>query len=226
MMHADPRRFKNRIYGQFARVGKALASPRRLELLDLLCQGERTVEELARQASLTTANTSQHLKVLREARLVEAEKRGMYVVYRLADEAVCDFYRALRNLAELRLTEVDAVVEEFFGSREGMEPVDRRALLARARVGEVTVLDVRPEEEYRAGHLPGAVSLPLGQLEARLSELSRDRKIVAYCRGPYCVLAAEAVEVLRAHGFRAERLEDGVWEWRARGLPVEVDEAP
>jgi len=215
------RDFKDRIYEQFARVGKALASRRRLELLDVLCQGPRTVEELARQAGMGTPNTSQHLKVLRSARLVEAERDGVRVRYRLADEAVCDLYRSLRNLAERRLAEIDEVVAEFLGAREGMEGVDRDDLLARVDAGEVTVLDVRPPEEYEAGHIAGALSLPLEELESRLSELPRDQRVVAYCRGPYCVLAVKAVEMLRSHGFEAFRLEDGVPDWRARGGKVE-----
>ena len=220
------RAFKDAIYEQFARIGKALSSPRRLELLDLLCQGERTVEVLAKLANLTVANASQHVRVLRAARLVEAEKRGVFVSYRLADTTVCDLYRAMRELAESRLAEVEQITRRFMEGREGMEPVDRESLLERAQAAEVTVLDVRPVEEYRAGHIPGAISIPLQELERRLSELPRDQEIVAYCRGPYCVLAIRAVEALRSKGFRAVRLEDGVPDWRARGYPVAVgDEA-
>jgi rhodanese-related sulfurtransferase len=222
----DSRRFKTTIYEQFARISKALASPSRLELLDLLCQGPRTVEKLAQQASMTVSNTSQHLKVLRTARLVEAEKEGLYVTYRLADEAVGNFYMTLRALAETRLTEIEQVVGEFLDSREGMEPVDRSDLVRRVSSGEVMVLDVRPVEEYVAGHIAGAVSVPLAELEARLSELPAEAEIVAYCRGPYCVLAVKAVELLRGRGFRAVRLEDGVPDWQARGLPVDTGPAP
>ena len=218
------RRYKDAIYHQFARIGKATANPRRLELLDLLCQGPRTVEALARQAGLSVASTSQHLQVLRSARLVEAEKEGLYVRYRLADEAVCEFFGALRDLAESRLAEVERATREFLEERDQMEPVDRAALIERVRSGAVAVLDVRPTEEYVAGHIPGALSLPLAELKARLAELPRDREIVAYCRGPYCVLAVEAVETLRAHGFTASRLEDGVPEWRAHGFEVTVGE--
>lgn len=216
------RQFKNAIYDQFARIGKALASSRRLELLDLLCQGPRTVEALAREAGQSVANTSQHLRVLRTARLVDAEKEGLFVTYRLSDDEVCAFFRALRKLAESRLAEVERVTRQFFEERQGMEAVDSRTLLKRAKRGEITVLDVRPREEYRAGHLPGAMSVPLQELAKRLSELDRKREIVAYCRGPYCVLAVEAVQLLRARGFKAARLEDGVQEWRAHGLSVEV----
>ena len=223
-MRNQYRAFKDAIYEQFARIGKALSSPKRLELLDLLCQSERTVEALAKLANLTVANASQHLRVLLAARLVESEKRGLYVSYRLASSTVCDLYRAMRELGESRLAEVEQITRRFLAGREGMEPIDRESLLARVRAGEVTVLDVRPVEEYVAGHIPGAISIPLGELEQHLSELPRDQEIVAYCRGPYCVLAIRAVEVLRSRGFRAVRLEDGVPDWRARGLPVALGE--
>jgi len=218
------RRFKTTIYEQFARIGKAISHPSRLELLDLLCQGPRTVEVLASEANLGLANTSQHLKALREARLVEAEKAGLFVTYRLADEQVCQFFRSLRSLAETRLTEVREITRQFLEARQGLQPVDREQLLAKVRDGAVTVLDVRPPEEYRAGHLPGALSIPLKELERRLSDLPHEREIVAYCRGPYCVLAVEAVEMLRARGFKAFRLEDGVRDIQARGFPIAIGE--
>ncbi|MEK7408378.1 MAG: metalloregulator ArsR/SmtB family transcription factor [Acidobacteriota bacterium] len=221
-MRSRNRAFKDAIYEQIARVGKAVASPSRLELLDLLCQGPRTVEALAREANLTIANASQHLQVLRAARLVDAEKAGLFVTYRLADQTVCDFFRSLRGVAEARLAEIRRTALEFLEGRQGMEPVDRAALLAKVRAGAVTVLDVRPAEEYRAGHIAGALSVPLKELERRLSELPRDQDVVAYCRGPYCVLAIEAVELLRARGFNAVRLPDSVQDWRAQGLPVAV----
>jgi len=221
---ARNRRFKTAIYEQFARIGKAISNPSRLELLDLLCQGPRTVEALANEANLGLANASQHLKALRAARLVEAEKGGLYVTYRLAGDQVCQFFRALHSLAETRLAEIREITRQFLEARQGLQPVDREQLLAKVRDGAVTVLDVRPPEEYRAGHLPGALSIPLKELERRLSELPCDREIVAYCRGPYCVLAVEAVEMLRARGFAAFRLEDGVPDWQARGLPVAVGE--
>ncbi|MBI3982019.1 MAG: metalloregulator ArsR/SmtB family transcription factor [Gemmatimonadetes bacterium] len=208
------------MYQQLARIGKALASPRRLELLDLLSQGPYTVERLARLTGQSVANTSQHLQLLRRARLVEAEKRGLYVTYRLPDDRVAEFYRALRLLAEARLDEIQRLARDFLRARGVLEPVDRDVLIGRVLRGEVTLLDVRPSEEYRAGHIPGAVSVPLGQLEQRLAELPRDRDIVAYCRGPYCVLAVEAVARLSAHGFKAWRLEDGLPDWRSRGLAV------
>ena len=221
-MPSPARRFKDAIYAQLSRIGKALASPTRLELLDLLAQGPRTVDALARQAGQSIANTSHHLQVLRRARLVEAEKEGVHVTYRLADEEVGTFFRALRHLAESHLAEIEVVTREFLKGREAMEPVDRERLLDRVRHGEVTVLDVRPPEEYGAGHIPGAISIPIDELERRLAELPKEREIVAYCRGPYCVMALEAVELLLARGFRAIRLEDGVPDWRAHGFTVEV----
>jgi rhodanese-related sulfurtransferase len=220
---SEVRRFKDAVYDQLARIGKAVASPRRLELLDLLCQGPRTVEILAHQANQSVANTSQHLQVLRAARLVEAERDGRFITYRLADDEVSTFFAALRGLAESRLAEIERVVRVFLEARGGMEQVDGAALIERVRRGAVTLLDVRPEEEYRAGHIPGAISVPLAELDRRLSTLPRDREIVAYCRGPYCVLAIEAVQTLRSRGFEAVRLEDGVPEWRARGLEVVAD---
>jgi len=216
------RRFKDAIYEQFSRIGKAVSNPNRLELLDLICQGEHTVETLAKETGLTLANASQHLQVLRAARLVETEKKGLYVIYRLADRSVCEFYRAMRILAENRLAEVEQITRQFFEGKEGMEPVDREKLLQRVLEGSVTVLDVRPVEEYRYGHIPKAISVPLQEIENRLSELPRDQEIIAYCRGPYCVLAVQAVEMLQAKGFHAVRLDYGVQDWLALGLPVEM----
>ena len=216
------RRFKDEIYEQFSRIGKAVSSPKRLELLDILCQGERTVEALAKETGLTVANASQHLQVLRTARLVETEKMGLYVTYRLADQMVCEFFLSMRALAEKRLAEVEQIKRQFLEGREGMEPLDRDALLKRVRDGSVTVLDVRPSEEFKAGHIPGAISIPLKELELRLSKLPRDHEVVAYCRGPYCVLSIQAVEVLRAKGFHAVRLKEGIQDWRAMGFSVAV----
>jgi rhodanese-related sulfurtransferase/DNA-binding transcriptional ArsR family regulator len=218
---ASSRRFKDSIYEQFARLGKAISAPKRLELLDLLCQGPRTVDALAEQAALSVANASQHLQVLRAARLVDAEKKGLYVEYRLADDDVCRFFVALRGLAEARLAEVDRVTREYLEERGQMEGVESDELLRRVRSGEVTVLDVRPAEEYLAGHLPGALSIPASELKARLKEIPRGREVVAYCRGPYCVMALDAVDVLRKKGFTAHRLEQGVADWRSRGWRVE-----
>ncbi|MGD9237939.1 MAG: metalloregulator ArsR/SmtB family transcription factor, partial [Desulfobacterales bacterium] len=186
------RAFKDAIYEQFARVGKAVSSPRRLELLDLLCQGPRTVEVLAKESGLTIANASQHLQILRSARLVDADKEGLYVVYRLADERVCEFFRSMRLLAESRLAEVEQIKRRFLAGREGMMPVDREKLLRLMREEAVTVLDVRPSVEYNAGHIAGALSIPLKALQQHLSDLPRDQEIVAYCRGPYCVLSVLA----------------------------------
>jgi rhodanese-related sulfurtransferase len=222
-MQTAHRQFKDAIYEQLSRLGKAMSAPKRLELLDLLCQGPRTVEALAQQAALSVANASQHLQVLRAARLVEAEKKGLYVEYRVADEQVCRFFVALRGLGQARLAEVEQVAREYFERRGAMEAVQTEELLRRVKAGEVTVLDVRPVEEYRAGHIPGALSVPVGQLKARLKELRKGREIVAYCRGPFCVMAAEAVELLREKGFNAHRLEHGVADWRARGWRVEAE---
>lgn len=216
------RNFKDAIYEQFARLGKAVSAPKRLELLDLLCQGPKTVEVLADHAALSVANTSQHLQVLRAARLVEAEKQGLHVEYRLAGEDVCEFFLALRTLAESRLAEIEVVTREYLAGRSAMETVAGAELLRRVKSGEVTVLDVRPPEEYRAGHLPGAVSIPLGELKARFKELPKSREVVAYCRGPYCVFAVEAVELLRKKGFKAHRMREGVLDWRSRGWRVET----
>ncbi len=218
----ENRRYKNDVYELIARIGKAVASPRRLELLDLLCQGPRTVEGLAKQSGQSVANTSQHLKALRLARLVESEKEGLYVTYRVAAPEVATFYLDLRGLAQSRIAEIEQVTRSFLAGREGMQPVDREDLLRRVVKGDVVVLDVRPVEEYRAGHIPGARSLPLADLGRRLRELPRGKEIVAYCRGPYCVLAVQAVELLQKRGYRALRLEDGIPEWRARGHRVEV----
>jgi rhodanese-related sulfurtransferase/DNA-binding transcriptional ArsR family regulator len=219
-------RFESVIYEQFARVTKALASPRRLELLDLLAQGPRTVDALARETGLSIANASQHLKVLRAARLAEADKQGLFVTYRLAGSEVGDLCRAVRRIAEQRLAEVEQVKHAYLNARDLLEPVDRAQLTRRIRRGAVTLIDVRPAEEYQAGHLSGALSVPLAALRQRLNALPRSREIVAYCRGPYCVLAVQAVELLRSHGLRAVRLEDGVAEWRARGLPVTTGDRP
>ncbi|MFZ5625113.1 MAG: ArsR/SmtB family transcription factor [Gemmatimonadota bacterium] len=225
-MATAARRFKDAVYDELARISKAVASPRRLELIDLLAQGGRTVEALSRETGQSIANTSQHLQVLRAARLVEAEKRGVFVRYRLASDQVADFFRTLRILAETQVEELRRIAQAFVERRGPVEAVDQEDLLARVMRGEVTVIDVRPAEEFAAGHIPGARSIPLPQLERRLAELPRKGTIVAYCRGPYCVLAIEAVARLRSHGFHALRLEAGIPDWRAQGLPVERGEAP
>src|SRR6266508_1650930 len=210
------------IYEQIARLGKAAASPSRLELLDLLSQGARTVEALARQTGQSVATTSHHLQVLRRARLVEAQKTGLYVTYRLAHPQVSDFFLHLRTVAESRLAEVEQVTRQYLQERRALEPVSTDDLVRRVRVGDVTLIDVRPREEYLAAHIPGAISVPLGNLKRHLGELPATRDIVAYCRGPYCVMALDAVDLLRRRGFRAHRLELGVPEWRARGWRVEA----
>ena len=225
-MSESTRQFKNGVYEQLSRVAKALAAPKRLELLDLLCQGPRTVELLAGQAAISIANASRHLQVLRAARLVDAEKRGLYVEYRLADDDVCRFYVSLRSLATSRLAEIDLVTRAFMERRGALEEVHGEELIRRVRSGEVTILDVRPVDEYEAGHIPGALSMPIADLKARWADLPKDRDVVAYCRGPYCVMAVDAVNLLRKKGFKAHRLEQGVADWRARGWRIEIPRRP
>jgi rhodanese-related sulfurtransferase len=215
------REFKDQLYAQFARIGKALADPHRLELLDLLAQGERTVEDLAREAALSVANASQHLRLLHTARLVESRKEGLYVVYRLADPAVFTLWRALRHVGERQLAELDRLVAAYMHHPEHLEPLAREELVRRLAEGDAIVLDVRPALEYQQGHIAGSRSIPVDELEARLRELDPSREIVAYCRGPYCVFADEAVALLRARGFTARRYAEGYPEWAASGLPVE-----
>jgi len=217
----DHRLFKDKLFEQFARVGKALANPHRLELLDLLAQGERTVEDLAREAGMSVANTSRHLQELRAARLVEVRREGSYGYYRLADERVFAAWRAIRDLGEARLAEIDRLVGTYLTDRDSLEAVYAEELLAKMREEGVEVLDVRPEDEYRAGHIPGARSVPVERMEAYLEEIPRDREVVAYCRGPYCVFSDEAVVLLRSRGYRARRLQEGLPDWRAAGLPIE-----
>ena len=220
---AAHREFKDRLFEQFARVGKALSSPRRLEIVDLLSQGERTVEGIARETSMSVASASQHLQALKGARMVEARREGLYMHYRLADEEVFRTWQAVRTLAESRLSEVDGVVEAYLEDRDALEAVGATELMERLSDGSVVVLDVRPEEEYLAGHIPGAISVPVDALEAALQTqtLPKDRELVAYCRGPYCVFSDEAVALLVARGYRARRLRQGLPDWRAAGMPVE-----
>lgn len=216
------REFKDRLYAELGRIAKAIDSPRRLELIDLLAQGERSVEDLATEAALSVANTSRHLQILRGARLVDARKEGLRVYYRLAESEVHDVARAVHGLAEKRLAEVDQLVNTYLGSRDELEAVRREELIRRVRAGRAVVIDVRPAEEYRSGHIAGALSIPVDQIEKRLRQLPARKEIVAYCRGPYCVMAYEAVARLRARGRKARRLVDGFPEWRAAGLPVEA----
>jgi len=217
----DHREFKDLLYEQFARVGKAVANPHRLELLDLLAQGERTVEDLAQHSALSVANASQHLQALRRASLVEVRRDGPYAYYRLANDRVFRLWQAIRDLGEERLAEVDRLVATFFGNRGGLEPIDAATLLLRIKRDDVVVIDVRPVKEYQAGHIPGARSIPVEDLERRLNELPSGREVIAYCRGAYCVFSDEAVALLRAKGFRANRLAIGLPDWRSSGLPVE-----
>jgi rhodanese-related sulfurtransferase/DNA-binding transcriptional ArsR family regulator len=208
------------LFAEFAGVAKSLAHAHRLELLEQLAQGERSVEVLADRTGLSIANASQHLQQLRRAGLVANRRDGKFVLYRLADDSVLDLLTALRTIAERNVAEVERLVRSYFNDRDSLEPVSRKELLQRSRAGAVTILDVRPEDEFALGHLPGAVNIPLRALEARLRELDPAKDIVAYCRGPYCVLSYEAVAALRARGFKVRRLEDGLPEWRAAGLPV------
>lgn len=217
-----PASLKTAIYEHIARLGQASASPSRLELLDLLSQGARTVEALAHQTGQSVATTSHHLQVLRRARLVEAHKAGLYVTYRLAGPHVGEFFLSLRSLAESRLAEIQYVTRQYLEQRGALEPVDNDELARRVRAGEVTLIDVRPREEYVAAHIPGAISVPLSDLGKRLGELQKRRDVVAYCRGPYCVMALDAVDLLRRKGFRAHRMEHGVPEWRAQGWRVDT----
>ena len=208
------------LFAQFAAVAKALAHTHRLELLEQLAQGERSVEVLADRTGLSIANASQHLQYIRRAGLVANRREGKFVLYRLADDAVLDLLAALRRIAEHNVAEVERVVRNYFDERDSLEAVSRKELLERSRAGTVTILDVRPEDEFALGHLPGALNIPLRELEARLGEIDPKQDIVAYCRGPYCVLSYEAVAHLRARGFKVRRLEDGLPEWRAAGLPI------
>jgi rhodanese-related sulfurtransferase/predicted transcriptional regulator len=221
-MENSARQVKDVLYTQVARIGKAVCSPKRLELIELLCQGEKPVERLAAEAGISVKLASAHLKELRLAHLAEARKEGKNVYYRLTSEAVADFWVAIRSLAEDRLLELRASLAKLSEHAHELTPMSREELLARAKDGEVTVLDVRPETEYATGHLPYAQSMPLDELKKRLDDLPRDKPVVAYCRGPFCLMAVEAVEFLNKQGFQAIRLEDGVAEWRANGLPVEV----
>jgi rhodanese-related sulfurtransferase/predicted RNA binding protein YcfA (HicA-like mRNA interferase family) len=224
----DSRDFKDAVFEQLARVASAFGSPKRLEIIDLLAQGDRTVESIAGASGMTVANTSRHLQILRTGGLVASRREGSHVVYRVADDEVVTGYRQLRTLAESRIAEVRQLSEAFFGQVNGAEPVGLEELLERSSAGEIVVVDVRPTLEFEAGHLPGAVSIPLEDLSQRITELDPNASIVAYCRGPYCVLAAQAVAQLRAAGLQAERLAAGPPDWRAAGLPlaVGVDPAP
>jgi rhodanese-related sulfurtransferase len=218
------RELKDPLYAQFARIGHAVSSPKRLELLDLLSQGEKTVETLSEQSSMPLKNTSAHLRVLRQARLVDTRRDATYVYYRLANEDVFRFLRELQALARSRLAEVEQVARLYINDRDEMEPVRLDELRRRVREGDITIIDVRPKEEFRAGHIPGALSIPVAELKRRLSEIPKKREVVAYCRGPYCVYSVEAVGILRKHGYRARRADEGLPDWRASALPVSTDD--
>jgi rhodanese-related sulfurtransferase/DNA-binding MarR family transcriptional regulator len=215
------RAFKNQLYEQFARIGKALSSPHRLELLEVLAQGEHSVEALAQETGMSVANASQHLQVLRAAQLVDVRREGVYIYYRLADEQVFTLWQAMRQVGEARIAEIDRIVDTYLHDRSLLQPIGAHELLQLLVDNNIILLDVRPVEEYAAGHLPDAISIPVTDLQARLPELPRDKEIVAYCRGPYCVFADEAVTLLRTNGYQARRLEQGLPDWRALGLPVE-----
>ncbi|MGJ0532824.1 ArsR/SmtB family transcription factor [Methylocystis sp.] len=211
---------KQALFTEFAAVAKALGHAHRLELLEQLAQGERSVETLAQKTGLSIANASQHLQHMRRAGLVGARRDGKFVYYQLADDGVLDLLAALRRTAERNVAEVERIVRSYFDDRDGLEPISREELAERLRAGTVIILDVRPEDEFALGHLPGALNVPLRTLEARLSQLNPSQEIVAYCRGAFCVLSYEAVAVLRARGFKARRLEDGFPEWRSAKLPI------
>jgi rhodanese-related sulfurtransferase/DNA-binding transcriptional ArsR family regulator len=214
--------FKQDLFAQFARVGKALSNGNRLEILEFLAQSERSVDELAKISGLTVGNMSQHLQQLRQVGLVESRKEGLKVYYRLSGDDVIDLLKALRAVAERHVADVERLVNSYLSVKDDLEPVPRKELLKRVKAGLVTVIDVRPPEEYAAGHVPGAVNIPLEKLKSRLKELKTSKEIVAYCRGPHCVLAFEAVEQLRKRGINARRLEDGYPEWKLAGLPIEL----
>ncbi len=216
------REIKDLLYEQVARIGRAVAGAKRLELLELLCQGEKSVETLVLDTALDVKLVSAHLKALKAARLVESRKQGKYVLYRLADDSVAAFWVTLRTLAETRLLELQKIVGQFLTEPAPLTALNREDILGKAKQGDIVVIDVRPAPEYRAGHLPLARSVPLTELKKRLGELPRKKTIVAYCRGPFCLFAKEAVALLRQHGYRATRLEDGVAEWQAAGFPIET----
>lgn len=211
---------KRMLFQHFARLASALSNPARLEIVDLLAQGEKTVDTLAKQTRLSVKNTSAHLRTMREAALVSTRKEGTWVYYRLADPSIHDLFALLQDVGQRQLAEVREVVRDYFTSPQGFEPVPLNALQGRLAEGNITLLDVRPTDEYEQGHIPGAISAPLARLAERISELPSNSEIVAYCRGPYCVLAVEAADLLRRHGFHARRLADGMPAWARRGLPV------
>ncbi len=219
----DHRAFKSQVNDQFARIAKAIANTHRLEIVDVLAQGERSVEELANEADLSIANTSQHLQALREAHLVTSRRAGLRIYYRLADPVVFRLVQVVREVAQRQLVEVERIVDTFLTDRKSMEPMTLKELLTRLHEPELIILDVRPALEYAQGHIPGARSMPIDELKTRLNELSPEQEIVAYCRGPYCVFADEAVETLVALGYQARRMQEGYPDWKLANLPTEME---
>jgi rhodanese-related sulfurtransferase len=217
----DGREFKDLIYEQFGRMANAFSSPKRLEIVDLLVQGERDVESLSKQTSMTIANTSRHLQILKAARLVDVRRDGVRIFYRLANAQVLQCWMGLQSLAEKQTAEIREIARMFFEERDAMKPISKEELKERMRNNEAVVLDVRPSVEFQSGHIPGAISIPLSELKNRLKEIPREREVVAYCRGSYCVLSAGAMTILRNAGYEAVRLKEGLAEWREAGLPVE-----
>ncbi len=213
--------FKDLVYEQFAKMAQAFAAPKRLEIIDVLAQGERDVESLSKQVAMTVANTSRHLQILKQARLVDSRRESVRIFYRLADQDVLRCWINLRALAEKRSAEIKEIARLFFEERDSLEPLTKEDLIRRTQNNEVIVIDVRPVEEYRAGHIAGALSIPVSELKERLDEIPTGREVVAYCRGPYCVMSAEAMIILRESGFRALRFKEGLPEWKEAGLPVD-----
>ncbi len=215
------REFKDLIFQQFANIASAFSSPKRLEIIDILLQGEKDVETLSKQISATFANTSRHLQILKNTRLVESRRNGVRMYYKLSDEKVFKCWKELQSLAENRVAEIRETVRDFLNERNAMNAISKEELWSRIQSNGVIVLDVRPEEEFSSAHIPGAISIPLSELRERLNEIPHDREIIAYCRGPYCVLSPEAIKILRDEGYVASRLEDGLPEWREAGFSVE-----
>jgi rhodanese-related sulfurtransferase len=220
------RQIKDAIYGHLATIAKALSSPKRIEIIDLLCQGEKTVEAIAEHAALGLKNASAQLKELKAARLVESRKEGKYVFYRIADPSVAQFWIRLRTFGHERISEIQKITEDALGGPEVLEHMNRKTLLAKAKRGEIVLIDVRPTEEYESGHLPLAISIPVDEISRHLKLFPKRKEIVAYCRGPYCFLAKEAVELLRRHGFKAYQLKDSIHDWLGEGLPIESAQRP
>lgn len=214
--------FKKDLFAQFALVGKSLSNGNRLELLEFLAQGERSVEDLAKVSGLSVANTSQHLQGLRRSGLVKNRADGQRVYYRLSDYSIVELMTLMRKIAETNLAEIQVLIESYLSEKDQLEPIAKDELLKRARKGAVTVIDVRPEQEFNSGHVPHAINIPFSELENKLKSLPKDKEVIAYCRGPYCVLSFDAVKQLRARGYKARRLEDGFPEWKQEGLPVEI----